>query len=239
MGLVIPFEFHHPPLTHAGVSHRKAINMMKTTKASASFKIALFAAIIFSAPLAMAQEKSNDAVVDIIPVHAASGDDQSTPAISDSDATHPPLRITPDKSELVRLDRDAASIIVGNPLHINIMADSPRTLVVIPRSAGATYFTVLDSDGAVIMQRHVIVGSGKDGYVRVKRVCNTESKGCQNTSVFYCPDMCHEIGSSFGEKTDSAQETDSAEQEDDSNKVYTKPAEDGAAEETPEGTTEE
>lgn len=123
----------------------------------------------------------------------------SAQQITDVDAvdgtTHPPIRITPDKSELIRLEKDAASVIVGNPLHVNVIADSSRTLVVVPRSPGATHFTVLDKKGAVIMQRHIIVASPKKNYVRVKRVCREDSDGCLNTSVFYCPDMCHEIGS--------------------------------------------
>jgi Flp pilus assembly secretin CpaC len=147
---------------------------------------------ITSSP-SFAAEASKAAVVDIIPAHSASGETK-TP-FQDSEATHPTLRVTPDKSEIISLDADAASVIIGNPQHANVMADSVRKLVVIPRSPGATYFTVLDKDGNVIMQRHVIVASPKEGYVRVKRTCNTASSGCQNTSVFYCPDMCHEIGS--------------------------------------------
>ena len=116
--------------------------------------------------------------------------------------THPALNLTPDKSELVRLDREASSIVVGNPNHISVLLDAPRLAVVIPRSPGATYFTALDKDGNVIMQRHVIVAAPKKNYVRVRRSCSGASgNDCQPTSVYFCPDMCHEIGS--GEGTDA------------------------------------
>ena len=108
--------------------------------------------------------------------------------------THPPVKITPDKSELIRLDREAATIIVGNPAHLSVLAESTKTLVLVPRTPGATHFTVLDKDGNVVMQRHAIVASPKKEYVRIRRTCTgTEIEGCSETSVFYCPGMCHEI----------------------------------------------
>ncbi len=120
--------------------------------------------------------------------------------------THPTLNLTPDKSELVRLDRDASSVVIGNPAHVTVLLDTPRLAVVIPRAAGATYFTVLDKDGNVIMQRHAIVASPKKNYVRVRRSCsNATGKGeCQPTSVYFCPDMCHEIGPAGGEGAEAS-----------------------------------
>ena len=114
--------------------------------------------------------------------------------------THPALKMMPDKSELVRLDREAASVVVGNPTQIAVMLDSPRLAVVIPRASGATYFTVLDKDGNVIMQRHVIVAGPKKNYVRVRRSCANAGEGaeCQPTSVYFCPDMCHEVSTAAG-----------------------------------------
>lgn len=109
--------------------------------------------------------------------------------------THPPLRLTPDKSELVRLKSDAASVIVGNPAHAGALLDNSQTLVVIPRIPGATHISVLGQDGEIIMQRHIIVASPKKNYVRVRRSCiNQQEEGtCQPTSVYYCPDSCHAI----------------------------------------------
>ena len=125
------------------------------------------------------------------PVTAESTGNQTT---SLDAATHPALRLTPDKSELVRLDREAASVIVGNPAHISVIIDNPKLAVVVPRQSGATYFSVLDKEGNVIMQRHVIVASPKKNYVRVRRSCSAASgDDCRPTSVYFCPDMCHEI----------------------------------------------
>lgn len=115
--------------------------------------------------------------------------------------SHPPLKLTPDKSELVRLNTEAASVIVGNPEHITVLLDTPKLAVIVPRRAGATYFTVLDKDQNVIMQRHVIVSSPQKNYVRIRRSCAAAPKDspCEATSVYFCPDMCHEIGAGGGE----------------------------------------
>lgn len=163
------------------------------------FRTLCFGALIFAAPAAFAQEPTvsdlgNGDVIDIIPYHPAETGADDGPSVSYQTDTHPPLKLTPDKSELIKLDKKAGSIIVGNPNHLNVMADSATTLVLSPQLPGATYLTVLDTEGKVIMQRHVIVASPKEQYVRVRRSCAGGGKDCQETQVYFCPDMCHEIG---------------------------------------------
>ncbi|MCB9983482.1 MAG: pilus assembly protein N-terminal domain-containing protein [Rhodospirillales bacterium] len=131
------------------------------------------------------------AALDILP--AAKAQERGL-SYDDQAHTHPPIKLTPDKSELVRLESPAASIIVGNPNHLSILADTSKTLVLVARAPGATQFTVLDQGGNIIMQRHVIVASPKEKYLRVRRSCaGSDDDNCRSTSVFYCPDMCHEI----------------------------------------------
>lgn len=129
--------------------------------------------------------------VDILPASSA----QSRGVEYDiNEITHPEIQMTPDKSDLVRLEKPAASVIVGNPAHLSVLADSSKMLVLVPKEPGATYFTVLGRDGEVLMQRHVIVAAPKEKYMRVRRSCaSAEDDGCEQTSVFYCPDMCHRI----------------------------------------------
>jgi hypothetical protein len=110
------------------------------------------------------------------------------------DADYPTLTMTPDKSEILSLDKPARSVIVGNPAHLAAVMDSTRRLVLIPRAPGATYFIVLGDNGEVIMQRHILVDAPQDHYVRVRKSCAFSNNGnCQTTQVYYCPGMCHEI----------------------------------------------
>lgn len=108
--------------------------------------------------------------------------------------THPTLKLTPDKSEMIRLDADATSVIIGSGEHLGAVAESSRLIVLVPRLPGATYLTILDAQGKVLMQRHVLVDAPKEKYVRIRRTCNTDAAGCEATTVYYCPDMCHRVG---------------------------------------------
>lgn len=142
------------------------------------FICAIFALGLISAPHAWAQN------VSIVPQAGSATTYQ---------AEQNALRLTPDKSELVRLPRNAGSVLVGNPAHISVLAESARTLVIVPKAAGASHFTVLDESGDIIMRRHVIVASPSKNYIRIRRTCTGGDEACQDTSVYYCPGMCHEI----------------------------------------------
>lgn len=165
---------------------------MKNFSVSATARL-FVTLLLLSSPAALAQDE-NVVNGDLFPPQAMAAATQATPELSPEDATHPPVRLTPDKSEIIRLDREARSIIVGNPAHLSVLMDSTKTLILVPQAPGATYFSVLDKSGKTIMQRHVIVASPKEDYVRVRRSCaNAPAGTCQGTSVYYCPDMCHQI----------------------------------------------
>ncbi len=160
--------------------------------------------------------KPSRPVIDILPAKSVQADDGYPVDINAP--THPALKITPDKSELVKLDANVSSVIVGNPNHISVLADNSRTLIVVARAPGATYFTALDEDGNVIMQRHVLVASPDPDkkYIRVRKPCNSKDKTCKTTQVYYCPDMCHEILLNVaGNNSGKQQDLGEAEQEND------------------------
>lgn len=104
-----------------------------------------------------------------------------------------PLRISPDKPEVIQLDREAVNILVGSEQHLRVVPDTNRTIVLIPKQPGSTYFKALDAEGKVIMQRHVIIGAPKSNYIRIRRACANGDKDCKPYSIYYCPDMCHEV----------------------------------------------
>ncbi len=155
-------------------------------------KVFIFALalILLLMPKAFAQNTAS--TVDVLSASSISAD---SGIVIDEDAqTHPPLRLTPDKSKLLRLEADAATIIVGNPSHVSVLAESTKTLVLVPQLPGATHFTALDKGGNIIMQRHVIVAAPQEKYVRIRRSCAaSEDKKCQEIQVYYCPDMCHKV----------------------------------------------
>jgi hypothetical protein len=108
------------------------------------------------------------------------------------------LRLTNNKNEIIRLDQDAASVIVNNPEHIAVMLDSPRLLIVLPRQSGATSFTVLNAKGETILEKDVIVSNVKEHYVRIRKACSGSNQDCVPASYYYCPDGCYEVTSTGG-----------------------------------------
>lgn len=137
--------------------------------------------------------KTTKETMDMPRVTSTSADDSVAPA-----PEFPILRLTQDKSEMITLKQEAASVVVGNPNHISVLLDTPNTLVIVPRAAGASHFSVTGKDGSIIMQRHVIVGAPKEKYVRIRRSCNAGQGNCEEMSTYFCPDTCHEVVESTG-----------------------------------------
>lgn len=111
------------------------------------------------------------------------------------------LRVTPDKTAMVRLNADAASVVVTNPAHAVVQLESPRLLVIMPREPGTTGLTVLDRNGKVILQKNIIVSAAQPRYVRVRRACGQQDPACVPSAYFYCPDGCYEVTPVAGDGT--------------------------------------
>lgn len=159
------------------------------------------------------------------PFPPSQSQDQQTPSIEpsagDSSTAQPPppdfnealaaaagdmddaVRLSPSKSEILHLEQDAASVIVSNPAHAAVMLDSPRVLIILPRAPGATSFTVLDRKGNTILEKKVIVSSGREPFVRVRKICNNASGDCAASSYYYCPDGCYEVSTDAISQTSS------------------------------------
>lgn len=123
------------------------------------------------------------------------------PALATDKEEETPLRISPDKPEVIHLDQDAVNILVGSEETLRAVPDTNRTIILIPKKPGATYVKVTDADGKIIMQRHVIVGAPEKSnkYLRIRRACANDDKSCKEFSIYYCPDMCHEVSVVQGE----------------------------------------
>lgn len=115
------------------------------------------------------------------------------PVADVTDVTDAPIRLTSDKTEILRLPAPAGSVMVGNPKHLGALVDSPTTLVLVPREPGSSFLTVLDGSGQTLVARHVIVGGPKSRYLRVRQNCAGDASNCQAMTTYYCPDMCHPI----------------------------------------------
>jgi Pilus formation protein N terminal region len=79
------------------------------------------------------------------------------------------VQILVDQATLVRLDRPAAEIIVGNPSIADVSVQSGKVLVVTGKSFGETNLIVIDADGKVVADRQLIVQEPRTGFVTMYR----------------------------------------------------------------------
>ncbi len=135
-----------------------------------------------------------------LPATVYAADAMATPAagqMTESAVTADgPLRLNLDTTKVIKLDRDAASVVVTNPNNVRVLLDTPRLLLVMPRTPGSTTMMVLDNKGETILEKTVIVAAvAKSQYVRIRRMCGQAGSGadCVPTSYFYCPDGCYEV----------------------------------------------
>ncbi|HEY8962990.1 MAG TPA: pilus assembly protein N-terminal domain-containing protein [Alphaproteobacteria bacterium] len=135
-------------------------------------------------------------------------DAQSMPATTDLKNLPPmdakalddgaPIRLSPDGPAVIQLDRDAATVIIGNPNYASAVMENPRMIMLMPGQPGATKIIALDREGKSILNRHVLVGSNKSDFMRINRVCALGTETCMAQSVYYCPDgdKCYEAAPS-------------------------------------------
>jgi hypothetical protein len=74
-----------------------------------------------------------------------------------------------DQASLVKLDRPAAEIVVGNPSIADVSVQNGKLLVVTGKSYGETNLIVLDAEGKVVANRKLIVNDPRTGAVTVYR----------------------------------------------------------------------
>lgn len=103
------------------------------------------------------------------------------------------IRLTPDRVKILKLKKDAVSVVVTNPAHAVALLDSPRTVILMPRTPGTTSLVILDRNGEALLERNIIVSAAQNKYVRIRRVCPDNARGCAPEAYYYCPDGCFEI----------------------------------------------
>src|SRR5689334_2493493 len=70
-----------------------------------------------------------------------------------------------DEASLMRLDRPAAEIVVGNPSIADVSVQSGKVLIITGKSFGETNLVVIDADGKMITNRRLIVQEPRTGFV--------------------------------------------------------------------------
>lgn len=79
------------------------------------------------------------------------------------------LEVLIDQATMLRLERSAAEIVIGNPSIADVAVQSSKTIVLTGKSYGETNLIVLDSEGKTLVNRRVVVQEPRGGYVTVYR----------------------------------------------------------------------
>jgi Pilus formation protein N terminal region len=88
------------------------------------------------------------------------------------------VQVLVDQATLVRLDRPAAEIVVGNPSIADVSVQSSKLLVVTGKSFGETNLIVMDADGKVVANRQLIVQEPRTGFVTLYRGGARQTLNC-------------------------------------------------------------
>jgi Flp pilus assembly secretin CpaC len=83
-----------------------------------------------------------------------------------------------DQSQLLRLPRPAAEIIIGNPAIADISVQSGNLLVITGKTFGITNIIALDADRNVIQDQRVLVKRDEGKVVNLQRGTQRQSYNC-------------------------------------------------------------
>jgi Flp pilus assembly secretin CpaC len=83
-----------------------------------------------------------------------------------------------DQSQLLRLPRPAAEIIIGNPAIADISVQSGNLLVITGKTFGITNIIALDADRNVIQDQRVLVKRDESKVVNLQRGIQRQSYNC-------------------------------------------------------------
>ncbi len=91
------------------------------------------------------------------------------------------LTVPIDQARILRIQRQAASVIIGNPSIADVTIHDARTLVLTGRSYGTTNLVVLDSEGAVLLDDSVVVSANEAHSLRIYRQEARTTYSCSPT----------------------------------------------------------
>lgn len=101
----------------------------------------------------------------------------------DAGAGHADMRVDFDQTAVVRLDREAKTVLVGNSLIADAQMVDSKTVYVIGRMFGQTNIVALDSTGSEVLNTRVTVGVSNSSVVTLYR-------GAQGQRTLACSPRC-------------------------------------------------
>jgi Flp pilus assembly secretin CpaC len=98
----------------------------------------------------------------------------SAPALAETKG----IEVVMNQAKIVKLSRDADTIVIGNPLIADAAVKDSRTIVITGKGFGVTNFVVLDSKGNPVVDEQVIVSRSVAETIRIYRQANVQTLSC-------------------------------------------------------------
>jgi Flp pilus assembly secretin CpaC len=88
------------------------------------------------------------------------------------------IEVVMNQAKIVKLSRDADTIVIGNPMIADAAVKDSRTIVITGKGFGVTNFVVLDASGSPVVDEQVVVSRSVAETVRVYRRAAVQTLSC-------------------------------------------------------------
>lgn len=100
---------------------------------------------------------------------------------NDAATTRPILRVKLDEARVLRLDTQAASLVIGNPAIADATVHDGRTIIITGKSFGTTNIIAIDRAGNIVAERQIQVQQPESSILTVQRADELETLACTPT----------------------------------------------------------
>jgi Flp pilus assembly secretin CpaC len=88
------------------------------------------------------------------------------------------IEVVMNQAKIVKLTKDAATIVVGNPEIVDATVQDARTIVLTGKGFGVTNLVILDPEGAPVVDQSVFVSRSDEKTLRVFRRSKVQTLSC-------------------------------------------------------------
>ena len=98
--------------------------------------------------------------------------------ISAASAAETGIEVVMNQAKIVKLTRDAATIVVGNPEIVDATVQDARTIVLTGKGFGVTNLVILDPEGKAVVDEAIFVSRNDDKTLRIYRRSKVQTLSC-------------------------------------------------------------
>jgi Flp pilus assembly secretin CpaC len=101
-----------------------------------------------------------------------------TAGVSGSYGAETGIEVVMNQAKIVKLTKDAATIVVGNPEIVDATVQDSRTIVLTGKGFGVTNLVILDPEGKAVVDEAVFVSRSDEKTLRVYRRSKVQTLSC-------------------------------------------------------------